>query len=222
MKIGVMCAVDTELLPLVRRMEGVEKTTYLLRDFYTGTLDGKEVVAVIGGVGKVNAAITAQALILCYGAEVILFTGAAGALSDQVQIGDVVIGTQVLHHDLEMALMNNDQFPGLPTDHFIPDPRLVELCRGLGDNLRFGRIVSGEIFVTGQNRDGIISRFAPLCVDMESAAVCQVCWFHQLPCLIIRAVSDFANDQAEEAYKENKGDSGLTAIGVTLALIGKL
>ncbi len=222
MKIGIMCALESELLPLTREMAGVEKSTYLMRDFYSGTLDGKEVVAVVGGVGKVNAAITAQALILCYGAGTLLFTGIAGGLDDSLRIGDVVIGTQVLHHDLEMEWMNNGQFPGLPTDWFAPDQGLLDLCQGLGNNLHFGRIVSGEVFVTDAQRDGIIRRFHPLCVDMESAAVCQVCWFHKVPCLIIRSLSDNADDQPEGAFLENKDQSSLSAMGVTRAIVGRM
>lgn len=219
MKLGIMCAITSELTPLVAAMEGAEKSTYLMRDFYTGTLDGRQVVAVIGGVGKVNAAITAQALILRYGVEAIIFTGIAGGLDPSLEIGDVIIGTQVLHHDLDMKLMENDQFPGMPTDFFIPDPQLLELCRGLADNLHFGRIISGEIFVTGAQRDDLIERFHPLCVDMESAAVCQVCWFHQLPCLIIRSLSDHADDNAEDTYNSHKEGSSLSSIGVARAII---
>ena len=222
MKIGILCATEGELLPLVQAMEAAQKTTYLMRDFYEGTLDGVPVTAVIGGIGKVNAAITAQSLILCYGAELLLFTGIAGGLDDRLAIGDVVIGDQVAHHDLDMTMMNNDQFPGLPTDWFVPDPRLLALCQGLGTNIHLGRIVSGEVFVTGAQREDLIQRFHPLCVDMESAAVCQVCWFHKTPVLIIRALSDRADEDAVEVYFSNKEGSCRSASEVVRELVRRL
>ena len=222
MKIGIMCATQTELAPFLDRLENRRSEKRLMRDFATGELYGHTVTAVIGGVGKVNGAITAQELIQGFGVEKIIFTGLAGGLDETVGIGDVIIGTELLHHDLDMKLMENDQFPGMPTDYFRGDPELVGLCRGLGDNLRFGRIATGEIFVTAAERDGIIEKFHPLCADMESAAVAQVCWFFGIPLLVIRSLSDNADEAVEGAYTQNAARTAVYATDVVLRVLEAL
>ncbi len=222
MKIGVMCATDQELDHLLKKLENKAVEEKLMRSFVTGEYAGVTVVAVVGGVGKVNGAITAQELIQEFGVEKLIFTGLAGGLDPTVKIGDVVIGAEILHHDLDMKIMENDQFPGMPTDFFPGDPEMMELCRGLGDNLRFGRIVTGETFVTAKERDGIIQRFHPQCVDMESAAVAQVCWFFRIPLLVIRALSDNADEEVEGAYTENGQWTSVSAAGVVFRLLEAL
>ena len=222
MKIGVMCATDQELDHLLKKLENKAVEEKLMRSFVTGEYAGVTVVAVVGGVGKVNGAITAQELIQEFGVERLIFTGLAGGLDPTVKIGDVVIGAEILHHDLDMKIMENDQFPGMPTDFFPGDPEMMELCRGLGDNLRFGRIVTGETFVTAKERDGIIERFHPQCVDMESAAVAQVCWFFRIPLLVIRALSDNADEEVEGAYTENGQWTSVSAAGVVFRLLEAL
>ena len=222
MKVGIMCATQKELDPLLARLENKREEQRLLRSFATGEYAGLTVTAVIGGVGKVNGAITAQSLIQNFGVEKIIFTGLAGGLDETIQIGDVVIGAEILHHDLDMKVMENDQFPGMPTDFFRGDPELLALCQGLGDNLRFGRIVTGEAFITAKERDGIIQRFHPQCVDMESAAVAQVCWFFQVPLLVIRALSDNADEEVEGVYSENSQWTSVSALQVVFRLLEAL
>ena len=222
MKVGIMCATQKELDPLLARLENKREEQRLLRSFVTGEYAGLTVTAVIGGVGKVNGAITAQSLIQNFGVEKIIFTGLAGGLDETIQIGDVVIGAEILHHDLDMKVMENDQFPGMPTDFFRGDPELLALCQGLGDNLRFGRIVTGEAFITAKERDGIIQRFHPQCVDMESAAVAQVCWFFQVPLLVIRALSDNADEEVEGVYSENSKWTSVSALQVVFRLLEAL
>lgn len=222
MKIGIMCATQQELEPLLERLENKRTEERLMRSFITGEYAGLTVTAVIGGVGKVNGAVTAQELITAFGAEKIIFTGLAGGLDDTLKIGDVIIGAEILHHDLDMKIMENDQFPGMPTDFFRGDPELLELCRGLGDNLRFGRIVTGEKFITAKERDAIIEAFHPQCVDMESAAVAQVCWFFRTPLLVIRALSDNADEEVEGAYSENGRWTSVSAAGVLFRLLEAL
>ena len=222
MKIGIMCATREELAPLLARLEGKSSETRLCREFVTGRYRGLTVTAVIGGVGKVNAAVTAMELIRGFGAQKLIFTGVAGGLDDSLRVGDVVIGAEILHHDLDMTLMENGQFPGMPTDFFRGDPELLGLCRGLGENLRFGRIATGETFVTGEAREGIIARFHPQCVDMESAAAAQVCWFCRTPLLVIRSLSDNADGEAEATYEKNLAHASVSALEVVFRVLDAL
>lgn len=213
MKIGIICAVQRELAPIAAMLHNHQTQQVLQRTFHTGILHGAQVIAVIGGVGKVNGAITAQLLAQQFGVERLIFTGVAGGLDDSLRVGDVVIGTHLLYHDLSMEFVSNDMFD-TPAQGFFSDPAMVELCRSLGGSLRFGTIITGDEFITGAQRDRLIERFKPLCVDMESAAVAQVCWFYRLPLLVIRSISDFADDEGEDTFEQNAASSGLSALVV--------
>lgn len=221
MKIGIICAVERELAPIEAMLENHKTESLLQRTFHTGTLHGTEVAAVIGGVGKVNGAITAQLLAERFGVERLIFTGVAGGLDDSLKVGDVVIGTRLLYHDIAMELVGNDVFD-TPGEGFYSDPAMTELCKGLGGGLRFGTIITGDEFIAGARRDILIEKFHPLCVDMESAAVAQVCWFYRLPLLVIRSISDFADDEGEDTFKKNAAAAGLSALSVMEAVIKAL
>lgn len=224
MILGIMCATENELRPLINKLEGKEVIDYIARQFYTGTINGMEIVAVMGGVGKVNGAVTAQALIEKFKIEKLIFTGVAGGLDPKVKIGDIVIGTRLVCHDIPMDLINNNgnTYDGMPMDGFASDPQLVEICKNSGDNLHFGTIITGDQFITDKEREGLIARFDALCVDMESAAVAQVCWFYKMPLLIIRGLSDTADDGAFETYEENIAASSVAALGLVAKVIASL
>lgn len=219
MKIGIMCAIARELAPIAGMLSDHRTEELLQRTFHTGTLHGVEVIAVMGGVGKVNGALTAQLLASHYQVDKLIFTGVAGGLSNQLQVGDVVIGTKLLYHDLDASLVSNGVFD-TPDDGFYSDPAMVEICRGLGKDLHYGTIVTGDAFISGgAQRDSIIERLDPLCVDMESTAVAQVCWFYRLPLLVIRSISDFADDSADETFESNAAATGLVALSVMEQII---
>lgn len=223
MKIGIICATIREIAPLVEKMEILNTHRFLLRDYYCGHLHGLEAVVVMGGVGKVNAAITTHELIARFAVDKIIFTGVAGALDPQLNPGDIIIGQSMLNHDIPQKLLNNEnQFPGMP-EEFSSAPQLVELCRGLAPNVHFGRIITGDAFISSNTqREKLITQFQPLGVDMESAAAAQVCWFFQIPLLVIRAISDAADDNAQNNYESNVAASSLTALGVVEQVLAQL
>ncbi|MEG1389652.1 MAG: 5'-methylthioadenosine/adenosylhomocysteine nucleosidase [Angelakisella sp.] len=221
MKIGIMCAIQRELAPIAAMLQNHKTETLMQRTFHTGILHGVEVVAVIGGVGKVNGAMTAQLLCERFGIERLIFTGVAGGLCDSLKVGDIVIGTTLLYHDIAMSFVSNEMFD-TPNSGFYSDNDMVELCRKMGGGLRFGTIITGDQFITGAQRDRLVEEFHPLCVDMESAAVAQVCWFYKLPLLIIRCISDFADDDAEDTFESNAEATGLSALAVMEKVIQSL
>lgn len=221
MKLGIMCAVERELTPIAAMLQSHKTENVLQRTFHTGILHGVEVVAVIGGVGKVNGAITAQLLAQHFSVEQLIFTGVAGGLDDALKVGDVVIGTHLLYHDLAMEFVSNNMFD-TPDEGFSSDPAMTKLCRSFGGGLHFGTIITGDEFITGTQRDRLIEKFHPLCVDMESAAVAQVCWFFRLPLLVIRSISDFADDEGEDTFEKNAAASGMSALAVMEQVIKAL
>lgn len=223
MKLGIMCATERELNPLVNKLENHQTENYICRTFHTGTLEGIDTVAIIGGVGKVNGSITAQALIEHYKIDKLIFTGVAGGLDDSLKVRDVIIATEIAYHDIPMDLVNNENmFDGMPEKHFVPDSELIEICRHLDSDLRFGTIITGDEFISGARKHELMERFHPLCVDMESAAVAHVCWFYNTPLLVIRSLSDTAEDDAMDTYEANAASSGLSAIAVVLKVVEKL
>lgn len=218
MKLGIMCAIEREFTPILAILQNHQSQNLLQRQFHTGTLHGVEVVAVMGGVGKVNAAMTAQLLAERFGVDRLVFTGVAGGLDASVKVGSVVIGTRLLYHDLDMELVANGVFD-TPADGFFSDPALVALCKELGQELFYGTIITGDEFITGAQRDRLIEKFHPLCVDMESAAVAQICWFYRIPLLVIRSISDFADDTAEETFEQNASSTGLIALSILESIV---
>lgn len=221
MIIGIMCAVPRETAPVLQVMENKRTETLMQRTFHIGTICGAEVVVVQSGVGKVNASITAQFLAEHYHVDKIIFTGTAGGMDDSLQIGDVVIGTTLLYHDLSMELVGNGVFD-TPLDGFHSDGAMVDICRKADIPLHFGTIITGDEFVYGDRRNVLNERFHPLCVDMESTAVAQVCWFYKLPLLVIRIVSDFADDAAEYTFERNATKMGKLAVSVLKEVVAGL
>lgn len=222
MKIGIMCAIERELSPILAAMQGQHVEEQLQRSFHIGSMHGVEVVAVMGGVGKVNGAVTAQLLAERYKVDRLIFTGVAGGLDDSLHVGDVVIGTTLLYHDLPMSIAANEVFD-IPHSGFESDPDMVKICQGLGRELRYGTIVTGDAFISGgAQRDSIVERLHPLCVDMESTSVAQVCWFYRLPLLIIRSISDFADDSADETFESNASSTAQIALLVMEQVIRSL
>ena len=222
MILGIMCATENELNPLVKKLENHSVENYIFREYHTGTLEGVNVVAVIGGVGKVNGAITAQSLIEKWKIDKLIFTGVAGGLDERLKVGDIVVGTRLVCHDIGMGFINNNNYEGMCMDGFFSDPELVGICKGNYDNVYFGTVITGDQFITGEQRDDLIARFDAMCVDMESAAVAQVCWFYKTPLLIIRSLSDCADDEAMDTYEDNLEVSSIAALGLLSKIITKI
>ncbi len=220
MAIGVMCATEREINPLIAKMSKREDEKYICRTFYKGYIGETEIVAVIGGVGKVNGAITAQALIEHFSAEKIIFTGLAGGLDDSLSVGDIVVGDRLICHDIPMFFVNNENmFEGMSEEGFYCDEEMINLCKSTDIDIHMGTILTGDQFIEGDMRDELVARFDARCVDMESAAVAQVCWFYEVPLLVIRALSDFADEDAMATYEANAEKIGAAVLSLVEVVI---
>ncbi|MBE5937298.1 MAG: 5'-methylthioadenosine/adenosylhomocysteine nucleosidase [Lachnospiraceae bacterium] len=207
--IGIIGAMDEEVSMLIGAME--ESTTFNKADmtFYEGNIAGKELVVVRSGIGKVNAAICAQILVDKYNVEAIINTGIAGSLDKRIDIGDIVLSEDALQHDVDAVAFGyqKGQIPRMDTLSFKADAKLIELakscCEKVCTDIKVfvGRVVSGDQFIADKNvKNTIIDNFGGLCTEMEGAAIAQTAYLNNVPYLIIRAISDKADDSASMDY----------------------
>ena len=208
-RIGIIGAMDEEVEGLKALMEDSVITQKASMDFYAGTLEGKNVVIVRSGIGKVNAAVCTQILADDFGVEVVINTGIAGSLNNDINIGDIVISTDLIHHDMDAVAFGypKGQIPQMDKFSFQSDSALrslaVKACREVNPDIQVfeGRIASGDQFVADQSvKDFIVSEFGAYAVEMEGAAIAQVASLNKIPFLVIRAISDKADGSAHVDY----------------------
>lgn len=193
---GIMGAMPDEVDQLCARLENVTVESYGGVEYHIGHLQGKEVVVCCAGMGKANAAATTQVLITKYGAQRIIFSGIAGNMTGKIGIGDVVIGGTVLYHDAQLDMIC--QNPPFLTQ-YTGDPAMVAAaeaaCAAVGVKAIVGKIATGDLFVgDSAMKNAIAAKCDPDCVEMEGAAVSQIAAKNEVPCVILRAMSDNADE----------------------------
>ncbi len=198
--IGLMGAMREEVARLYARMTDRSEESLGGVTFYSGMLAGRRVTLCCAGIGKVNAACAAQLLILKFGAQALIFSGIAGNLSSKIGVGDVVIGETLLYHDAERRMIA-ETFPHLQEFH--GDPAMIEAaeaaCAAEGVKYLVGKIATGDDFVgDSATKNAIAAKCAPDCVEMEGAAVAHVAAKYEVPCVVLRAMSDNADENAYE------------------------
>ncbi len=210
-KTGIIGAMEEEVLALREKLKVSEVRGIASLEFYVGTLNGKEVVLVRAGIGKVNAAICAQLLIDCFHVDAIINTGVAGALSDELDIGDIVISSDALQHDMDASGFGYDLgvIPRMEESHFKSDKRLIKIAEKASEvlsmktNVYVKRIVSGDQFISDPlKKKQLVESFDGFCVEMEGAAIAHVCYVNKIPFVIIRSISDKADDSAEVNFSQ--------------------
>lgn len=208
-KIGIIGAMELEVDTLKARMAVTARTTRAGMEFFEGTLEGAPVVIVRCGIGKVNAAMCVQILADLFQVTHVINTGVAGSLNADLDIGDIVISRDVIHHDMDASIFGYPlgQVPQLDTLAFPGDETLIRLamdsCEEANPGLHtaVGRIVSGDQFISGREiKNRLITEFHADCTEMEGAAIAHVAYLNGLPFVIIRAISDKADDSAEMDY----------------------
>lgn len=202
---GIIGAMEEEVRQLKESMEEVSVTHYASMEFYCGRLNGKEAVVVRSGIGKVNAAICTQILADRFPVCRILNTGIAGSLNAQIDIGDIVLSEDTLQHDMNVG--EPGIIPQMPVSIFPADPELLKLakktCEQVNPDIHVfsGRIVSGDQFIAdAEKKQWLTDTFHPMCTEMEGAAIAQTAYLNHLPFLILRAISDKADQSAHMDY----------------------
>lgn len=223
-KIGILCASDSELEPFFPYIKDKKVTEKAMLKFYEGTIHGVGVAAVYSGVGKVNAAIATQVLIDHFFVTAVINGGTAGGMAKDVKLFDTVITEQAAFHDVDGSILT-EFHPWLSTPYFQGNRELLDRAREYGNisgnPILFGTIVTGDRFIAEQGREEINERFAPLAVDMETAAVAHVCYVNQIPFLAVRTITDTADHGGVENFEKNcEKASGISA-EIVVGIIGK-
>ncbi|MDR2878935.1 MAG: 5'-methylthioadenosine/adenosylhomocysteine nucleosidase [Fusobacteriales bacterium] len=176
--------------------------------FYIGSLRNRKIVLAESGIGKVNAAMLATIMIVKFNVKAVCFSGVAGALDSRLKVGDVVIGEKMLQHDMDVKEfgLKKGEIPRMDTSVFLSNDRLMAIVKEykLSNNKIYsGTIISGDQFISlKQTKQELASEFNAMCVDMESAAVAQVCHRLDKKCLVIRSISDSVTDDSMMEYSQ--------------------
>lgn len=231
-KIGIIGAMDEEVAYL--KSIATEKTE---KDgFVCGKIDGKEVVVVMSGIGKVNAALCAQKLILQFGVTHVINTGIAGAMAKGLKVLDMVASTDAVYHDFDTTGFGYKPtvIPRMETSEFKADEKMIEAANKAfeelkssevfkGHNLINGRIASGDQFISNKEiKNKIIEICNPSCVEMEGAAIAHACYLNKVPYLVLRCMSDCADDGDESTYKFNDKIAAEMSAKLVQNLISKI
>lgn len=208
-KVGIIGAMELEVEELQGKMQITRKEKKASMEFLEGTLNGTDVVIVRSGIGKVNAALCTQILCDVFEVTHIINTGVAGSLKNEINIGDIVVSTDALHHDVDVRVFGYPlgEVPQMGCLAFQADEKLtslaIECCKEVNPDISVysGRIVSGDQFISDkQVKENIISNFGGFCVEMEGASIAHAAYLNHVPFVIIRAISDKADDSAEMDY----------------------
>lgn len=207
--IGIIGAMEEEVAILKEKMSDVTVLEKAGMEFYKGTLGGHPAVVVRSGIGKVNAGICTQILADLFQVEAVINTGVAGSLKAEINIGDIVLSTDTMQHDVDAREFGYPlgQIPRMDTLTFQADEALraaaLKVCREVNPEIQVfeGRVASGDQFVADkETKDKIIANTQAYCTEMEGAAIGQAAYLNKIPYLVIRAISDKADDSAHVDY----------------------
>lgn len=212
MKIGIICAMEEELAPLKKIMSIKESRTKARMEFIEGTLEEKDVVMVISGIGKVNAAVCAQILADDYHVTHLINVGVAGGVKENIQPMDVVVATALLQHDMDVTAfgLKRGEIPRFESSLFKTDDKLTRLAlegsrKNEGYTTHEGIIVSGDQFISSKEKiEDLLETFDAAACEMEGAAISQAADLNHIPFSVIRAISDNANTGASMDYEKFK------------------
>lgn len=229
-KLGIIGAMRIEVETLLEKMENVTMVERAWSKYYEGTLEGLPAVVVQCGVGKVNAAMCAQILCSCYGVTHLVNTGIAGSLNAALDIGDLVISRDAMYHDFDCNAFGypRGKVPGMDVIAFPADETLIGYAAEAAEavnpgHCRVGRVASGDQFVASRElKDRIIAVTEALCTEMEGAAIAQTAYRNGVPFVILRAISDKADDSAEMDYPTFERIAAYHCAQITLRLASTL
>ena len=229
--LGIIGAMEVEVKELREMMENPQAQTVAGMTFYQGTIKGKEVVVVRSGIGKVNAGICSQILVDRYQVEGIINTGIAGSLRNEINIGDIVLATVAVQHDVDATGFGYPigEIPQMGIKEFPADEKLRELAEACSKKANpdiqvfRGRVASGDQFISSkEKKNWIQENFDAYCTEMEGAAIAQAAYLNNIPYLVVRAISDKADDSANMDYSEFEAKAVENSVRLMAAMIAEL
>lgn len=229
-KIAILGAMEEEITPLLAKLSNIKETHYAGNIFYQAVFQDKELIIAYSQIGKVNASITATLLIEKFGTEILLFSGVAGALSPSLAIGDILIANKLCQYDVDITAFGHahGKIPGSEVFSTC-DSKLINLALETAQELNLkvsqGTIATADKFLSGNNtqeREFIINEFKADAVEMEGAAVSYICNRLNIPCLIIRTISDTADSEAHLDFNEFLNSSAKISANYIFNILDKI
>jgi len=224
-KIAIMGAMPEEVEPIVAKLDNLKETIYAVNKYYEGSYNGQEVVVAYSKIGKVFATLTATMLIEKFGCNMLLFSGVAGAISDELKIGDLIIADGLCQHDLDITAFGHpygfvpEGEVCIPTDVNLRNIA-KEIAKQKGLTLKEGIIATGDQFVANaQRKDWIGDTFKADALEMEGASVAVVCNALDVPFFILRAISDSADMDASFNFDEFLESSAKISADFILSMV---
>lgn len=208
--IGLIGAMDEEVAVIKQWMTDVTETSVAGCEFYSGKLDGRSVVLLKSGIGKVNAAVSTTLLMASFDPSVVINIGSAGGFDAELEVGDVIISDAVVHHDVDVTAFGYQigQLPQLPAT-FKADDALIEIAKQAVSKVgqvkaKVGLVGTGDVFMCEAERVAKVRQQFPelKAVEMEAAAVAQVCHKFAVPFVVVRSLSDVADKESPASFEE--------------------
>lgn len=230
MKIGIIGAMEEEVVLLRENIQNLKEEAKGNFKFYIGTLNEVEVVVTLSGIGKVQAAIATTLLINDYNPDYVINTGSAGGVTSGLKVCDLVISSEVRHHDADATVFGYEygQIPAMPPA-FIPSNILVEAAQAVISNMKEtnvhqGLIASGDSFMNDPKRLEEVQKLMPniFAVEMEAAAIAQTCHVFNKEFVVIRCISDIAGEENCKTYEEFLPEAGLLSAKMVMNIVNKL
>ena len=226
MKLGIIGAMTIEVELLKEKMEGMQVSCHAGMEFCAGRLEGVDAVVVQCGVGKVNAAMCAQILCSVFGVTHLVNTGIAGSLDAKLDIGDLLVSKDAMYHDFDCVHFGYEmgKVPGMDVVAFPADEAMIGHAFAAAEKVNpghttIGRVASGDLFVAEKaTKDAIIAKTQALCTEMEGAAIAHTAYRNGVPFVILRAISDKADDSAEMDYPTFERIAAHRCAAVTMEL----
>ena len=230
MKLGIIGAMAVEVELLKEKMENLTVTNHAGMEFFDGKLEGLDAVVVQCGVGKVNAAMCAQILCSVFGVTHLVNTGIAGSLCAELDIGDLVVSKDAMYHDFDCVHFGYEmgKVPGMDVVSFPADEALMAAAFAAAEaenpgHTKQGRIATGDLFVADREaKNAVIAKTGALCTEMEGAAIAHTAYRNGVPFVIIRAISDKADDSVEMDYPTFEAIAAERCANVTCRMAGML
>jgi adenosylhomocysteine nucleosidase len=226
-KIAIIGAMEEEVALLREKISNQKQETIAGCEYTTGTMDGAEVILLRSGIGKVNAAMSTTILLDRFKPDYVINTGSAGGFHPDLNVGDVVISSEVRHHDVDVTAFGYEygQVPQLPAA-FEADSRLVEIAESAAKEIGSvqvvkGLIATGDSFMNDPKRvEAIRGKFIDLqAVEMEAAAIAQVAYQFRTPFVIIRSLSDIAGKESDVSFEQYLEKAALHSASLVIKIV---
>ena len=224
MKIGIICASENELAPFLDDFQEHSVVEKAKLKIHIGKIGEHDVVLLYCGVCKVNAAIAAQIVIDDFNVDAIINAGVAGGRDSRLGILDTVVSTEVAYHDVASEILT-EYHPWMKSVFFAADDNLLKIAKDVAERIQtkgkiyFGRMVTGEAFISDDGRQEIMDAFNPLSVDMETGSIAHVCYANSIPFLAIRSITDTADHSGSEFFEMNCKEASRIAKDFTVEVI---